>query len=104
MDQEISCEIVVADIVVSDSGNVPACVEKPPTLRRAHDRVISGLASVRQELRELAALTTRPSQLVEMRLMEENRLDTSHPSMRKTTITSTKYTADTKNQITRSRE
>lgn len=36
------------------------------------------------ELRELAALTTRRSQLVEMRLMEENRLDTSHPSMRKT--------------------
>lgn len=35
------------------------------------------------ELRELAALTTRRSQLVEMRLMEENRLDTSHPSMRK---------------------
>jgi transposase len=36
------------------------------------------------ELRSLAALTTRRSQLVEMRLMEENRLDTSHPSMRKT--------------------
>jgi transposase len=35
------------------------------------------------ELRELQALTTRRSQLVEMRLMEENRLDTSHPSMQK---------------------
>ncbi|MBK9154004.1 MAG: IS110 family transposase [Chloracidobacterium sp.] len=36
------------------------------------------------ELRELAALTTRRSQLVQMRLMEENRVDTAHPSMRKT--------------------
>jgi len=36
------------------------------------------------ELRELQALTTRRTQLVEMRLMEENRLDTAHPSMRKT--------------------
>lgn len=36
------------------------------------------------ELRSLAALTTRRSQLVDMRLMEENRLDTAHPSMRKT--------------------
>jgi transposase len=35
------------------------------------------------ELRELQALTTRRTQLIEMRLMEENRLDTSHPSMRK---------------------
>jgi transposase len=35
------------------------------------------------ELRELQALTTRRTQLVEMRLMEENRLDTTHPSMRK---------------------
>ena len=35
------------------------------------------------ELRELAALTTRRSQLVELRLMEQNRLDTAHPSMRK---------------------
>jgi len=36
------------------------------------------------ELRELQAVTTRRTQLVEMRLMEENRLDTAHPSMRKT--------------------
>ena len=36
------------------------------------------------ELRKLQALTTRRSQLVEMRLMEENRIDTAHPSMRKT--------------------
>jgi transposase len=36
------------------------------------------------ELRELQALTTRRTQLVEMRLMEENRLDTAHPAMRKT--------------------
>jgi len=35
------------------------------------------------ELRELEALTTRRSQLVQMRQMEENRLDTTHPSMRK---------------------
>lgn len=35
------------------------------------------------ELRELQALTTRRTQLVEMRLMEENRLDTAHPSIRK---------------------
>lgn len=35
------------------------------------------------ELRELAALTTRRTQLVEMRLMEGNRVDTAHPSMRK---------------------
>jgi transposase len=35
------------------------------------------------ELRELEALTTRRRQLVEMRQMEENRLDTAHPSMRK---------------------
>jgi transposase len=35
------------------------------------------------ELRELQALTTRRIQLVEMRLMEENRLDTTHPLMRK---------------------
>ncbi|MEO6334086.1 MAG: IS110 family transposase [Pyrinomonadaceae bacterium] len=36
------------------------------------------------ELRELQALTTRRSQLVQMRQMEQNRLDTTHPSMRKT--------------------
>ena len=35
------------------------------------------------ELRQLQALTARRSQLVEMRLMEENRLVTSHPSMRR---------------------
>lgn len=35
------------------------------------------------ELRQLQALTTRRSQLIEMRLMEGNRLDTAHPSMRK---------------------
>lgn len=35
------------------------------------------------ELRELQSLTTRRSQLIEMRLMEENRLDTVHPSMHK---------------------
>lgn len=35
------------------------------------------------ELRSLQALTTRRSQLIEMRLMEENRLDTVHPSMHK---------------------
>jgi len=35
------------------------------------------------ELRELEAFTTRRRQLVEMRQMEENRLDTAHPSMRK---------------------
>ena len=35
------------------------------------------------ELRELEALTTRRRQLVEMRQMDENRLDTSHPSLRK---------------------
>lgn len=35
------------------------------------------------ELRELQALTTRRTQLVEMQLMEGNRLDTAHPSMRK---------------------
>ena len=35
------------------------------------------------ELRELGALTSRRSQLVQMRQMEENRLDTTHPSMRK---------------------
>lgn len=37
------------------------------------------------ELRQLQALTTRRSQLVEMRLMEENRLDTAHPLTRKRT-------------------
>lgn len=35
------------------------------------------------ELRELQSLTTRRTQLIEMRLMEENRLDTVHPSMHK---------------------
>lgn len=35
------------------------------------------------ELRELSALTTRRRQLVDMRLMEENRLDTVHPLTRK---------------------
>jgi transposase len=35
------------------------------------------------ELRELEALTTRRRQLVEMRQMDENRLDTTHPSLRK---------------------
>jgi transposase len=35
------------------------------------------------ELRELQSLTTRRTQLVEMRLMEQNRLDTAHPAMRK---------------------
>lgn len=35
------------------------------------------------ELRELEALTTRRSQVVQMRQMEENRLDTTNPSMRK---------------------
>lgn len=33
------------------------------------------------ELRELEALTTRRRQLVEMRQMDENRLDTAHPSL-----------------------
>lgn len=36
------------------------------------------------ELRELHALTTRRAQLIEIRLMEENRLGTAHPSMRRT--------------------
>ena len=35
------------------------------------------------ELRELSALTTRRGQLIEMRLTEQNRLETSHPSMHK---------------------
>lgn len=35
------------------------------------------------ELRELEALTTRRRQLVEMRQMDENRLDTTHPLLRK---------------------
>lgn len=36
-----------------------------------------------KESRELHALTTRRSQLVKMRQMEENRLHTTHPTMRK---------------------
>jgi transposase len=35
------------------------------------------------ELRELSALTDRRRQLIEMRLSEQNRLETSHPSMHK---------------------
>ncbi len=35
------------------------------------------------ELRELRALTSRRHQLIEMRLSEQNRLETSHPSMHK---------------------
>ena len=36
-----------------------------------------------RELRELDALTTRRSQLIEMRLAEQNRLDTAYPSAHK---------------------
>ncbi len=36
-----------------------------------------------RELRELEALTTRRSQLIEMRLAEQNRLDTAYPSAHK---------------------
>jgi len=36
-----------------------------------------------KELRELEALTTRRSQLIEMRLSEQNRLDTAYPSAQK---------------------
>lgn len=55
---------------------------------------MAGIKSVplkSRELRELEALTTRRSQMIEMRLAEQNRLDTAYPSAQKSIQTHIRF-------------